>query len=107
MKNLSAELMWLESTKKQVEIAKDAYREAKIHLLNSLKDTDTVVVVDDHWNAVVKEEVDRVNNTIKLCEKINKDIPGRYCEFDIDELDIYPVTDENGNITVNCNQINW
>lgn len=39
MKNLPAELMWLESAKKQVEIAKDAYKEAKIHLLNSIKDT--------------------------------------------------------------------
>ncbi len=100
MKNLPAELMWLESAKKQVEIAKDAYKEAKIHLLNSIKDTDTVVVVNDYWNAVVKEEVDRVNNTIKLCSEINKGKPGRYNEFDIDELDIYPVTDENSNITI-------
>ena len=100
MKNLPAELMWLESAKKQVEVAKDAYKEAKIHLLNSIKDTDTVVVVNDYWNAVVKEEVDKVNNTIKLCSEINKDKPGRYNEFDIDELDIYPVADENGNITI-------
>ena len=100
MKNLPAELMWLESAKKQVEIAKDAYREAKIHLLNSIKDTDTVVIVNDHWNVVVKEEVDRVNNTVKFCPKIEKDIPGRYVESIIDELEIYPVTDENGNITI-------
>ena len=105
MKNLPAELMWLESAKKQVEVAKDAYKEAKIHLLNSIKDTDTVVVVNDYWNAVVKEEVDRVNNTIKLCSEINKDKPGRYNEFDIDELDIYPVTDENGNITIKIMEI--
>lgn len=101
MKNLPAELMWLESAKKQVEMAKDAYREAKIHFLNSIKDTDTVVIVDGYWNSVVKEEVDRVNNTVKLCSKINKDIPGRYSESDIDDLEIYPVTDENGNITIN------
>ena len=100
MKNLPAELIWLESAKKQVEIAKDAYKEAKIHLLNSIKDTDTVVVVDDHWNAVVKEEVDRINDTVKLCSEINKNNPGRYVEFIIDELDIYPVTDENGSITI-------
>ena len=105
MKNLPAELMWLESAKKQVEIAKDAYKEAKIHLLNSIKDTDTIVVVDDHWNAVVKEEVDRVNDTVKLCEKINKDKPGRYNEFIIDDIDIYPVTDENGNITIKIMEI--
>ena len=83
MKNLPAELIWLDSAKKQVELAKDAYREAKIHLLNSLKDTETIVIVNDYWNAVVKEEVDRVNNTVKLCAKINKDIPGRYSESDI------------------------
>ena len=100
MKNLPAELMWLDSAKKQVELAKDAYREAKIHFLNSIKDTDTVVIVNNYWNAVVKEEVDRVNNTVKLCANINKDIPGRYNEFDIDEIDIYPVADENENITI-------
>ena len=105
MKNLPAELMWLKSVKKQIELAKDAYREAKIHFLNSIKDTDTVVVVNDYWNAVVKEEVDRVNNTVKLCSEINKDKPGRYNDFDIDELDIYPVADENGNITIKIMEI--
>ena len=105
MKNLPAELMWLESTRKQVEVAKDAYKEAKIHLLNSIKDTDTPVIVNDYWNAVVKEEVDRINNTVKLCSEINRDKPGRYNEFDIDELDIYPVADENGNITIKIMEI--
>ncbi len=97
MKNLPAELMWLESTKKQVEIAKDAYKEAKIHLLNSIKDTDTVITVNGYWNAAVKEEVDRVDDTVKLCSWVNHE---RCEEFDIDRIDIYPVTDENGNITI-------
>ena len=105
MKNLPAELMWLESAKKQVEIAKDAYKEAKIHLLNSIKDTNTVVVVNDHWNAVVKEEVDRINDAVKFCSEIDKDKPGRFNEFNIDELDIYPVADENSNITIKIMEI--
>lgn len=58
------------------------------------------MVVNDYWNAVVKEEVDRVNGTVKLCSKVNKDNPERYNEFVIDRIDIYPVADENGNITI-------
>lgn len=48
MKNILAELMWLDSAKQHVELAKDAYREVKINFLNSIKDTDTVVIVNGH-----------------------------------------------------------
>ena len=102
MKNLPAEIMWLESAKKQVEIAKDAYKEAKIHLLNSLKDSDTVITVNDYWYVAVKEEVDRVDDTIKLCSGFNHE---RCKEFDIDKIDIYPIADEDGNITIKIMKI--
>lgn len=93
MKNLPAGLMWLDSTKKQVELAKDAYREAKIHILKSLAAT------FGNTCKIMILEVNETTNTV-LYSDINKPKPERYNEFDIDEIDIYPVTDENGNITI-------
>lgn len=98
MKNLPAGLMWLDSAKKQVELAKDAYREAKIHILKSLATTFAEATFGNTCKIMILE-VNETTNTVLYLD-INKPKPERYNEFDIDEIDIYPVTDENGNITI-------
>lgn len=98
MKNLPAELMWLESTKKQVELAKDAYKEAKIHILKSIAATFAEATFGNTCKIMILE-VNETTNTVLYLD-INKPKPERYNEFDIDEIDIYPVADENGNITI-------
>lgn len=103
MKNLPAELMWLDSAKKQVELAKDAYREAKIHLLNSIKNTETEATFGNACKIMILE-VNETTNTVLYLDN-NKPKPDRYNEFDIDEIDIYPVTDENDNITIRIMEI--
>ena len=104
MKNLPVELMWLESTKKQVEIAKDAYKEAKIHILKSLQATFTNALFGNTYKTIV-QDVDEVNNIINFVIEPDKGVFERHIKRNIDKIDIYPVTDENGNITIKIMEI--
>lgn len=99
MKNLPAELMWLESTKKQVEIAKDAYKEAKIHLLKSLQATFANAIFGNTYKTIV-QEVNEANNIVCLALETDKNKFERHIDIVIDDIDIYTVADENGNITI-------